>query len=773
CRFYSSNYQYVLAFVFAIEEINRNPYLLPNISLGFDLYNALHSEKRTLESCLMWLSGLGKVIPNYSCVREGKSVAVTVGTTWAISAQMGTILELYKYPQLTYGSFDPILSDRSQFPSIYQMAPRNTALALGMVRLMLHFGWTWVGLAISEDMKGIQFLWDLTGEMDKNGICVAFVEMIPITERAYSSLAWQYHYRIRDSSANVVVIYGDSDSLLGLSFSKWNILMTGKVWITTSQWDFVFSERYSLLDSFHGTLTFSQSHKEIPGFKQFLQGVNPAKYPQDFYLTDCGKLESCPPNVSLESLPLHTFDMTTSDGSYLVYNAVHAVAQTLHELLFHLSEMQSPGHGEKPVVHPWQLHSILKRVQFNNSAGDQIILDQQATPVEEYDILNFWNFPDGLGLQVKVGHFVPLAPRDQDFSIHEELIDWAFEFQETPRSLCSKNCGPGFRQSPQEGKAACCFECTPCPEREISNDTDMKQCIKCLDDQYPNSKRDHCLPKVVTFLAYEDPVGMVLACAALSLSILTAVVLGVFVKHRDTPIVKVNNRTLSYILLLSLILCFLCPLLFIGQPNTATCILQQMTFGVLFTVAVSTVLAKTVTVVLAFKTTTPGMKMRQWLLSGAPNSIIPLCSLVQVTFGVVWMVIAPPFIDTDTHSEPTLLIMVCNKGSVIMFYIFLGYLGSLAMGSFTLAFLARSLPDTFNEAKFLTFSMLVFCSVWIPFLPVYNSTKGKFMVAVEVFSILASSAGLLVCIFAPKCYFILLKSERNILPGSRSKATSR
>lgn len=302
---------------------------------------------------------------------------------------------------------------------------------------------------------------------------------------------------------------------------------------------------------------------------------------------------------------------------------------------------------------------------------------------------------------------------------------------------------------------------------------DMKQCIKCLDDQYPNSKRDHCLPKVVTFLAYGDPMGMALACAALSLSSLSAVVLGVFVKHRDTPIVKANNRTLSYILLLSLILCFLCPLLFIGQPNTATCILQQMTFGVLFTVAVSTVLAKTVTVVLAFKSTTPGMKMRQWLLSGAPNSIIPLCSLVQVTFAVVWMVIAPPFIDTDAHSEPTLLIVVCNKGSVIMFYIFLGYLGSLALGSFTLAFLARSLPDTFNEAKFLTFSMLVFCSVWIAFLPVYNSTKGKFMVAVEVFSILASSAGLLVCIFAPKCYFILLKSERNILPGSRSKAKPR
>ncbi|XP_042549911.1 vomeronasal type-2 receptor 116-like [Dipodomys spectabilis] len=419
-----------------------------------------------------------------------------------------------------------------------------------------------------------------------------------------------------------------------------------------------------------------------------------------------------------------------------------------------------------------QLHLFIKNIQFYNPAGEEMILDEKRKLESEYDILNIWNFPEGLQLTVKVGKFSPYALHGNQLSLSEDMVEWAIRTTETPHSACSESCGPGFRKSPQEEKATCCFDCNLCPENEIANGTDMDQCVKCPDHQYANTQRTQCLLRAASFLAFGDPLGMALACMALCFSMLTAVVLGMFVKHHDTAIVKANNRTLSYILLISLIFCFFCSLLFLGRPNTVTCILQQIAFGIVFTMAISTVLAKTVTVVLAFKATSPGRWMRWLLVSGAPNFIIPICTLIQVTLCGLWLGISPPFVDTDAHSEHGHVIILCNKGSLTAFYCVLGYLGFLALSSFTMAFLARNLPDTFNEAKFLTFSMLVFRSAWVTFLPVYHSAKGKVMVVVEV-SILASGAGLLGCIFAPKCYNILFMPNRSSLHGFRDKRHSR
>ncbi|XP_077306960.1 vomeronasal type-2 receptor 26-like [Lithobates pipiens] len=291
---------------------------------------------------------------------------------------------------------------------------------------------------------------------------------------------------------------------------------------------------------------------------------------------------------------------------------------------------------------------------------------------------------------------------------------------------------------------------------------DSENCMKCPDEEWPNKKKDRCVTKLVEFLSYtDDTIVIVFSAVSILCCLLTGLILGIFIHYQDTPIVKANNRNLSYLLLVSIMLSFLCVFLFLGHPVDVTCMLRVSSFGVIFSVAVSSLLAKSIMVCIAFKATKPGSPWRKWMGAKLPNFIICVLSLVQVLICVTWLSISPPFQDRDTHSYQGKVIIQCNEGSVIGFYSVLGYMGLLAAVSFIIAFLARTLPDSFNEAKFITFSMLVFCSVWIAMIPAYLSTRGKYMVAVEVFALIASSSGLLGCIFFPKCYIILFRPDLN------------
>ncbi|CAO2589926.1 Vomeronasal type-2 receptor 116 [Lemmus lemmus] len=736
-----------------------------------------------LHSCIQSSLNIHHHPPNYICMNLKLCIVILSGPHWVVSSIVGKALDIYysqQFLQLTYGPFHPVLSDREQFPFLYQMAPEDTSLPLAMASLILHFSWNWVGLTISDNDQGTQFLSYLRTEMEKNILCFAFVNIIPLNMHLYMSRAEVYYNQILTSSTNVVIIYGDIDSTLSVSFRMWTSRGIQRIWVTTSQWEVTTSKSDFSPELLHGTLAFAHHHAEISGFKNFIQTLNPLKYSDEYLAglewmnfncevsaSTCKTLRNCSSNSSLEWLIAQTFDMAFSDDSYDIYNAVYTMAHAFHETLLQPMDNQEVPRTNCTKV----LKSLLRKTHFTNPVGNRMNMNQKEKRQPEYDIFQIWNFPNGLSLKVKIGMFSPYFPHGQQLHLYDSILEWVTGSRQMPSSVCSADCGPGFRKFRQEGMAACCFDCTPCPENEVSNETNVDQCVKCPEDQYASTEQIHCIDKTVSFLSYEDPLGMALTLIALCFSVFTSVVLGIFVKYHDTPLVKANNRNLSYTLLISLIFCFLCPLLFIGHPNAATCILQQITFGVLFTVAVSTVLAKTVTVLLAFKVTTPGRRMRYYLISGAPNFIIGICTLIQTIICAIWLGVSPPSTDIDVKNYHGHIIIVCNKGSIIAFYCVLGFLGSLALGSFIVAFLARNLPDTFNEAKLLTFSMLVFCSVWVTFLPVYHSTKGKVMVAVEVFSILASSAGLLGCIFIPKCYIILLRPERNSLQKLKEKTS--
>ncbi|OCT96522.1 hypothetical protein XELAEV_18008726mg, partial [Xenopus laevis] len=286
-------------------------------------------------------------------------------------------------------------------------------------------------------------------------------------------------------------------------------------------------------------------------------------------------------------------------------------------------------------------------------------------------------------------------------------------------------------------------------------------CIPCPKMEWPNRKRTQCIANIEDFLLFNNVISVFFSAASTSFFLTTLLILRVFISYRDTPIVRANNRSLSFVLLVSIKLSFLSVFLFLGRPVDITCMLRNITFGITFSIAVSSLMAKTIMVCVAFKATKPGSPWRKWVGVKLSNSVVLSCSSIQIIICMTWLAISPPFQELDLHTYPGTIIIQCNEGSAIGFYSVIGYIGLLAAVSFVLAFLARTLPDSFNEAKYITFSMLLFCSVWLTMIPAYLSTKGKNTVCVEIFAIVTSTAGLSGCIFLPKCYIILFRPDFN------------
>ncbi|XP_069072135.1 extracellular calcium-sensing receptor-like [Pleurodeles waltl] len=787
------------AMAFAVAEINNAKTLLPNITLGFVIYNTCVSLRRIHHGTMWMLTGKGVPILNYRCQSNPPMVTIIGDSSSTRSIPMARLLGLSRHPQISYFATSPLLSDKVQFPSFLRTIPNDIHLILGLAELVVHFGWTWVGLLTNDNDYGEFGGHLLKEELLKAGVCIAFHEIIPVVITA--SKTESIIEVLKMSSARVVIAYTTATYMIPVmdELSRQNV--SGIVWIATESWaasPTIANKGYGAV--MNGTIGLAIHEEEMPGFKDFLHHLHPSTSSNDILIKPFWEAafgcqwpsldnNTTPQDHKMKRLCSGTEKLETNENpdiahpdlrlTYNIYNAVYIVAKALQDM-----QACMPGNG--PFYNntcaslwnfrPWQLLHYLRRVRLRSQADGGMYFDQHGDPPTVYDIVNWHLQPDGNPRVVTVGRFNRRAPKGQRLIFYGTALHWNTQESEVPLSVCSKSCSTGYRKALQKGHPVCCFDCVPCAEGEVSNETDSTICWLCSSEQWSNDKRTACIPKIIEFLSYQEPLGITLAVVVSLTAFSTCAILCIFIKFRETPIVKANNLELTYLLLGALVLSFLFSLLFIGEPHPLTCLLRQPAFGIIFAICVSCVLAKTIMVVIAFNATKPGSNLRRWLGPQVPVITVSLCTIGQLLICVIWILRCPPFPERNMNLKVGSIIFRCNECSETALWCMLGYMGLLACASFLVAFLARKLPDSFNEAKWITFSMLVFLSVWLSFVPGYLSTQGKYTVAVEVFAITSSSAGLLICIFLPKCYIILLRPDLNTrenLLGKGKKITNK
>ncbi|XP_035535775.1 extracellular calcium-sensing receptor [Morone saxatilis] len=768
----------MMTMVFAVEEINRNSSLLPGVKLGYRIMDScdhIHTSLQALFSLVthstaenvteerMDRSTQPETLP--SCLADSPVSAVIGLASSSPTRAVAQVLGPFNLPLVSYFATCTCLTDKRMYPSFLRTVPSDLFQVRGLVQLVTFLGWFWVGTIETTDDYSHYGIQAFTNQFKQQGGCLAFHLTIPKSPTVTE--IQEMADRLQSSTAQVVVVFASEVQLLEL-----------------------------LLE---GTLGFSFPGVSIPGLKEFLLNVCPSPKPgMEFVNMFWEELFGCRLEFSSDSQNNSTYstfkasddekpictgseDLRYTDSSYTnvspvrisynVYKAVYAIAHALHTLLNCGSEGYEGLCEKHKSFTTRQLLHHLKMVNFTNQFEEKVYFDSNGEPVPLYDIINWQKDSKGEIRFVKVGSYDGSAPMKQQLQMEQSAIVWTKGQSQVPVSQCSAPCSPGSRQARRPGKPHCCFDCLPCADGEISNQTGSTECTKCPEYYWSDKDKVKCVAGVEEFLSFYDTMGIILVALTLLGVILTIVITSVFHRFRSTPIVKANNSEISFLLLLSLKLCFLCSLVFIGQPSVWTCRLRQAAFGISFVLCLSCLLVKTIVVLLAFRASAPGSRAVKLFGPSQQRTLILCTTAPQFCLCAGWLLGAPPFpFRNPTYQASTGKIVVeCKEPWPPGFYLVLGYIGLLAFLCLLLAFLGRKLPDTFNEAKLITFSMLIFWAVWISFIPAYVSSPGKFTVAVEVFAILSSSFGLLLCIFVPKCYIILVQPERNIKKGMTGK----
>lgn len=264
------------------------------------------------------------------------------------------------------------------------MFPNVTFQYMGILQLLHHFQWSWVGVIHLDDDFGERFVQEVLPTFSRRGICFEFIEKL-VAVTFFNEMEAMINGLIKTSDllkrsvANAVIVHGEIQTVLILRVlveipSYHELPRKSNVWIMTAQMDFtshLFQRDWDLF-FIHGALSLSVHPKDVSGFHRFLQMRNPDSDSKDGFIRDfwqqafmCSYPSSgldeefdqiCTEEEMLETLPGSVFEMSMTGHSYSIYNAVYAVAHALHNMDSSRSKPRRGGRRENvQELHPWQV----------------------------------------------------------------------------------------------------------------------------------------------------------------------------------------------------------------------------------------------------------------------------------------------------------------------------------------------------------------------------------------------------------------------------------
>uniref|UniRef100_A0A0B7B0T2 G-protein coupled receptors family 3 profile domain-containing protein n=3 Tax=Arion vulgaris TaxID=1028688 RepID=A0A0B7B0T2_9EUPU len=403
----------------------------------------------------------------------------------------------------------------------------------------------------------------------------------------------------------------------------------------------------------------------------------------------------------------------------------------------------------------------LLNVSFKDYSDEDVHFDSQGDPPGRYEILNYQPIltPDGNITYdyITIGHWMTgsLTLNGHDVHWPRSLRSGQKENVGIVRSVCSEPCKRG--QAKKVKGVACCWICTPCLENEIlvDNNTD---CNPCDLGMWPNVNKTDCEDITVNFIDWNHTEAIVCITVGCLGICVTVWVFFIFARHHDTPIVKASTRELSYIILVGMCMAFSSNFFIVAKPSKVFCYLTRILPGLSFSLMYGALVTRTNRIARILEGSKRIMTKKPRFMSATAQVVITGIIISIECSVIAGMLAYQPADSTMDYPSSKTVRLVCDTSTSgiivpLTFDLVLIILCTLY------AIKTRNLPENFNEAKFIGFTMYSTCVIWLGFFPIYFAGDRKEITLSLSVSLSATIALLL--LFVPKVYVIVWVPEKN------------
>nr|XP_021332579.1 metabotropic glutamate receptor 4 isoform X1 [Danio rerio]XP_695566.4 metabotropic glutamate receptor 4 isoform X1 [Danio rerio] len=777
------------AMLFALDRINNDHELLPNITLGARILDTCSRDTHALEQSLTFVQALiEKDGTDVKCQGGGspiitkpeRVVGVIGASSSSVSIMVANILRLFKIPQVSYASTAPELSDNTRYDYFSRVVPPDTYQAQAMVDIVRDMRWNYVSTVASEGNYGESGVDAFIQKSREEGsVCIS--QSVKIPREPKPEEFDKIIKRLGENpNARVVIIFANEDDIRRLLQAAKKANQTGHfLWVGSDSWGSKISPVLNQEEMAEGAVTILPKRQSIRGFDRYFTSRTLENNRRNIWFAEFWENNfNC--KLSRHALKKGSGikkctnqERIGKDSTYeqegkvmFVIDAVYAMAHALHNMHKELCPGKVGLCSKMDPVDGAQLLKKIRDVKIAGIGGNPVQFNENGDAPGRYEIYQYQ-------IKNKTAEYKIIGHWTDQLYLNVRAMQWPGGGRQVPTSICSQPCKPGWRKKIVKGMS-CCWHCERCDGYQYQ--ADLHTCKMCRFDLRPNKNHTGCQPIPIVKLEWSSPWAVIPVLIAILGIIATLFVVVTFIRYNDTPIVKASGRELSYVLLTGIFLCYATTFLMISTPDVGICSLRRIFLGLGMSISYAALLTKTNRIYRIFE--------QGKMTVSAPRFISPASQLI-ITFSLIsvqllgvciWFAVDPSQALIDYEDQRTIDpemargVLKCDISDLSLICL-LGYSMLLMVTCTVYAIKTRGVPETFNEAKPIGFTMYTTCIIWLAFIPIFFGTsqsteKMYIQTTTLTISVSLSASVSLGMLYMPKVYVVLFHPEQNVAKRS-------